>query len=56
MLRSQGPLKWAEISPPISKGCEMGPEHTEVVVDFTLEHKDALQVSGMAGSGHTEEP
>ena len=39
-------MKWAEKSPPISKGFEAGPEHTETVVNFTLGHKDALQASG----------
>lgn len=33
---SQGPLKWVEKSPSISKGSEAGPEHAETVVNFTL--------------------
>lgn len=47
MVMSQAPLKWVEKSPPISKGFEAGPEHTETAVNFTLRHKDAPQVSGM---------
>lgn len=33
---NQGPLKWVEKSPSISKGSEAGPEHAETVVNFTL--------------------
>lgn len=47
VLAIQGPLKWVEKSPPISKGFEAGPEHTGTIVNFTLGHKDDLQASSL---------